>query len=218
VSESFPNVVGSLEELRTLYSQPSALVKAKKQRLLDEVSARFVRSAPLVLVGTASPTGAIEVSPRGGPPGWVKVLDDRRLVLPDLNGNNLLDSLTNILANPYVGLLFVHPGKDETLRVNGRACLTTDPELLQLCTEATSDGRTPRVPKVAIGIEVSDVFIHCAKAFRRGEVWNPQSWPTLDDVDAIDMLKCHLALDVPREQLAASFAEGYATELRADFE
>lgn len=215
---AFPSVLNSIEELRELYLQPSQLVKGKKRPTLDEASVRFVRSTPLVFVGTSNGTGALEVSPRGGPVGWVKVLDERRILLPDLNGNNLLDSLTNILANPYVGLLFVHPGKDETLRINGRASITNDPELLQMCVESTVDGRTPRLPKVAVGVEVTDVFIHCAKAFRRGEVWQPESWPTLDSVDAIDLIKCQLSLDIPKEDLTSAFEKGYAADLKADFE
>ncbi len=217
MDSGFPNTIESLEQLRLLYRQPSALVSAKKRPELDEASARFVATSPFLLIGTASPSGQIEVSPRGGPPGWVKVLDNKRVLIPDLNGNNLIDSMTNILSNPYVGLIFVHPGKDETLRVNGRACLTADETLLRSCTEPTADGRTPIVPKVAIGVEITDVFIHCAKAFRRGGVWKPESWPTLDEVDAVDILRCQMSIETPKSELLVTFAEGYAQELNADF-
>ncbi len=214
----FPNTLTSLEELRTHYRQPSALVQSKKKPQLDEASQRFVASSPFVLVGTASTDGAIEVSPRGGPVGWVKILDDTRLLIPDLNGNNLIDSMTNILANPYVGLLFVHPGKDEALRVNGKAWITVDSELLHRCAEPTADGRSPQVPKAAVAVEITDVFIHCAKAFRRGDVWNPDSWAALDDVDAIDIIRCQLGIETPKDELVASFSQGYAEELKADFQ
>ncbi len=214
----FPHTIASLEELRSLYREPSALVTSKKKPELDEASQRFIAASPLLLIGTAGADGRPEVSPRGGPAGWVKVLDSKRLLIPDLNGNNLLDSLTNVVSNPYAGLLFIHPGKDETLRVNGRACLTVDEELLKLCAAETADGRTPTVPKAAVGVEITDVFIHCAKAFRRGQVWDPQSWAQLDDVDAIDVIKCQMAIDLPRADLLAMFAQGYAEELRADFE
>ncbi len=214
----FPHTLGSLAELREHYRQPSALVQAKKKPHLDDASQRFVVSSPFLLVGTASLEGAIEVSPRGGPPGWVKVLDNNQLLIPDLNGNNLIDSLINIVANPCVGLLFVHPGKDETLRVNGKAWITIDPQLLQRCAEPTADGRLPQVPKAAIAVEVTDVFIHCAKAFRRGQVWDPESWITLDDVDAIDIIRCQLSIETPKDELLANFAEGYDQELKADYQ
>ena len=177
MDDAFPNSIHTVDALRTLYKQPSALVSGKKKPQLDELSAKFVRASPFLLLGTASGEGELEVSPRGGPVGWVKVLDDTRLLIPDLNGNNLVDSMTNILANPYVSLLFVHPGKDETLRANGRACITIDEGLLGLCVEPTADGRAPKLPKAAIGVHIIDVFIHCAKAFRRGGVWNPESGP-----------------------------------------
>jgi uncharacterized protein len=214
----FPQTLRSIAQLREHYRQPSALVQAKKKPHLDEASQRFVVSSPFLLVGTASSDGAIEVSPRGGPAGWVKVLASNQLLIPDLNGNNLIDSMTNIVANPYVGLLFVHPGKDETLRVNGKAWITIDPQLLQRCAEQTPDGRLPQLPKAAIAVEVTDVFIHCAKAFRRGEVWNPTSWTTLDTVDAIDIIRCQLSIETPKDELLANFAKGYAEELKADWD
>jgi uncharacterized protein len=214
----FPNTLDSLTALRKHYRDPSALVKSKKKPQLDEASQRFIGSSPFLLLGTASSDGAIEVSPRGGPSGWVKMLDTERLLIPDLNGNNLIDSMTNIVANSYVGLLFVHPGKDETLRVNGRAWITVDANLLQRCVEPTVDGRVPVVPKAAVGVQITDVFIHCAKAFRRGQVWEPNSWATLDDIDAIDIIRCQLAIETPKDELLANFAQGYAEELKADYQ
>jgi uncharacterized protein len=218
MKEPFPHSLQSLQELREHYREPSALVQSKKKPSLDSASQRFISASPFLLLGTASPKGMVEVSPRGGQSGWVKVLDDKRLLIPDLNGNNLIDSMTNIVSNQYVGILFVHPGKDETLRVNGKAWITIDPTLLATCAEQTEDGRTPKMPKAAIAVQVEDAFIHCAKAFRRGEVWSPESWPKLDDVDAIDILRCQLDIETPKDELLATFAEGYADELRADFE
>jgi uncharacterized protein len=218
MNEPFPNSLQSLRELREHYREPSALVQSKKKRFLDGASQRFISASPFLLLGTSSPDGMVEVSPRGGPPGWVKILDDKRLLIPDLNGNNLIDSMTNIVANQYVGILFVHPGKDETLRVNGKAWVTIDPQLLATCAEQTVDGRTPKMPKAAIAVRIEDAFIHCAKAFRRGEVWNPESWLKLDDVDAIDILRCQLDIETPKDELLATFATEYAEELRADFE
>ena len=142
------------------------------------------------------------MSPRGGPPGFVQVLDEQRLAIPDLSGNNLLDSISNIVLNPHVGLLFVLPGRDETLRVNGRAWLTTD--------DAVLDGFTAelRRPKAAIGVEVVDAFVHCAKSFRRGQVWEPASWAPDVAPSAAELLTCHIELDATPEQLAANLEAG----------
>ena len=107
------------------------------------------------------------MSPRGDPPGFVRILDDNTLAIPDRPGNNRLDSLSNIVANPSVGLLFMIPGFDETLRVSGRATLTTDPELLRQLVV------NERVPTLAIVVETTGVFLHCAKAFRRSHLWDP---------------------------------------------
>ena len=108
-----------------------------------------------MLIGTNSPDGTADVSPKGGPPGFVVVLDDQHLAIPDLAGNNLLDSIGNIVQGSGIGLLFLIPGMDETLRVNGRACLTTDASVLDVC--AVKDRR----PKAAIGVTVVEQFMHC---------------------------------------------------------
>ena len=121
----------------------------------------------------------------------MRTLDAQRLVIPDLSGNNLLDSLQNIVANSHAGLLFVIPGRDETLRVEGDACLTTDPALLSLWDDEL------RAPRVAIGIQVRTVYIHCAKSFRRGRVWDPGSWAELADApDACAVLVEQVGLDI----------------------
>ncbi len=206
----FEHVIGSIEALRELYREPSELVQRKKIARLDEGCRAVIESAPLVLVATARPDGGCEVSPRGGPPGFVQVLDGQRLAIPDLSGNNLVDSISNIVLNPHVGLLFVLPGRDETLRVNGRAWLTTDDDVL--------DGFTAelRRPKAAIGVEVVDAFVHCAKSFRRGQVWDPASWAPDVAPSAAELLTCHIELDTTPEQLAANLEKGYAHDLAAE--
>jgi PPOX class probable FMN-dependent enzyme len=206
----FENVIGSVEALRELYREPSELVRRKKITRLDNGCRAVIEAAPLVFVGTSGPDGACEVSPRGGPPGFVQVIDDQRVAIPDLSGNNLLDTIRNIVLNPHVGLLFVLPGRDETLRVNGRAWLTTD--------DAVLDGFTGelRRPKAAIGVEVGDAFVHCAKSFRRGQVWEPASWAPDGAPSAAELLACHFQIDVTPEQLAANLEQGYARDLAAE--
>ncbi|NOX31295.1 MAG: pyridoxamine 5'-phosphate oxidase family protein, partial [Actinobacteria bacterium] len=115
-------------------------------------------------------SGTADVSPRGGPPGFIKIVDDERIVIPDLNGNNRIDTLANIIDSPQVGLLLLVPGNGETLRINGRAVVTTAPDVLDLF-----DGEFRR-PKTAIGIEIDEVFLHCAKSIRRGGLWQPDTW------------------------------------------
>ena len=206
----FDHVLTTEEEVRELYRHPHELVRRKKIDQLDDGCRAVIAATPLVLVATSAPDGSCDVSPRGGPPGFVQVLDDHRLAIPDLSGNNLLDSITNLVANPHVGLLFVLPGRDETLRVDGQAWLTTDPTVL--------DGFTAELkrPKAAIGVAVEHAFIHCAKSFRRGQVWDPATWAPDGAPSAAELLTCHIQLEATAEQLAADLEAGYAHDLAAE--
>jgi len=160
-------VISDEQALRSLFDATHALALQKCLDTLGQHAQEFIRRSPFLCIGTQNLDGKADVSPRGDPPGFVKILDERTLAIPDRPGNNRLDSLVNILANPCVGLLFIIPGFDDTLRVNGRATLVTDPELL------ASMSVNGRAPKLAIVVEVSEVFIHCAKALRRSHLWNP---------------------------------------------
>jgi uncharacterized protein len=160
-------VIADEGELRALFPETHRIAVEKCQPRLDTHAREFVARSPFLCIGTQSPDGRADVSPRGDPPGFVRVLDDRTLVIPDRPGNNRLDTMTNILANPAVGLLFMVPGFDDTMRVNGKARITRDPELL--ASLVVQD----RVPTVAIVVTVEEVFIHCAKAFRRSKLWDP---------------------------------------------
>ena len=158
------------EELRRLLGEPSDLVRAKVGDRLNELTRQFVDRSPFVLLATSSPDGTCDVSPRGDPPGFVRVLDGQTLLLPERPGNRLADSLRNILANPRVGLIFVVPGVGDTLRVNGRATLVTDDELLA---PSAVDGK---VPKLGILVHADEVFTHCSKAFLRSQLWDPERY------------------------------------------
>ncbi|MCZ7863747.1 pyridoxamine 5'-phosphate oxidase family protein [Agrobacterium salinitolerans] len=155
------------QSLRGLFEPTHALAIQKCQDRLGVHAQEFIRRSPFLCIGTQNLEGKADVSPRGDPAGFVKVLDGRTLVIPDRPGNNRLDTLSNIIANPVVGLLFIVPGFDDTLRVNGRATLSNDPELLKLMSVAD------RIPKLAIVVKVDEVFMHCAKAFRRSHLWDP---------------------------------------------
>ncbi|MGV1834515.1 pyridoxamine 5'-phosphate oxidase family protein [Rhizobium rhizogenes] len=159
-------VIADEQSLRSLFEATHALAILKCQDTLGEHAQDFIRRSPFLCIGTQNLDGKADVSPRGDPVGFVKILDKRTLAIPDRPGNNRLDTLVNIIANPSVGLMFVIPGFDDTLRVNGRATLVNDPGLLK--SMSVSD----RAPKLAIVVEVAEVFMHCAKAFRRSRLWS----------------------------------------------
>ena len=154
------------QSLRSLFEPTHALALLKCQNTLGIHAQEFIRRSPFVCIGTQGLEGKADVSPRGDPAGFVSILDDRTLAIPDRPGNNRLDTLVNLLANPNIGLLFIVPGFDDTLRVNGRATLVKDPELL--LSMAVND----RTPNLAIVVEKDEVFLHCAKAFRRSHLWS----------------------------------------------
>lgn len=163
------HIVTAETVLRSLYPATHLLASQKSLTALDPHAREFIRRSPFLTIGTQNQDGKADVSPRGDPAGFVRVLDDHTLAIPDRPGNNRLDTLSNILANPNVGLLFVVPGFDDTLRINGRAVLSTEPELLR--SMAVND----RLPVLAIVVTVAEVFLHCAKAFRRSRLWDPDA-------------------------------------------
>ncbi|MFJ9692040.1 MSMEG_1061 family FMN-dependent PPOX-type flavoprotein [Kitasatospora sp. NPDC101183] len=162
------------EQLREVYEQPGEHARRKEVDRLHDVAKRLIACASMVFVASSDAAGRCDVSPRGGPAGLVSVLDDRTLAIPDATGNKRLDTLHNVLENGRVGLLFVVPGRDTTLRVNGRACVSTDPELLR---RLTAVGKPPRS---AIVVGVEEVYAHCPKAFLRGSAWKPENWLAKD--------------------------------------
>ena len=153
--------------LRALIGSPAALVQAKIIPKLNSITRKWVERSPFVALATSDAAGHCDVSPRGGAPGFVRILDEATLLLPERPGNRIADSLRNILHNPRVGLLFVIPGVGDTFRVNGRATLTTDAELL--APSAVED----KPPKLGILIDIETTFSHCSKAFIRSELWDP---------------------------------------------
>jgi PPOX class probable FMN-dependent enzyme len=161
-------VIDSKDALRRVYKPAQPRSVKKEIPLLDPHCLKFVELSPLCVLATTGDGGG-DVSPRGGPAGFVKALDPATLVIPDFPGNNRLDSLENILENGRVGMLFFVPGMDETLRVNGRATIDTDPELRSL---GTVDGR---LPIAVIRVKVEQAYLHCGKALMRSDFWNPEN-------------------------------------------
>lgn len=165
--------------LRALFPPTHDLAIRKQQSTLDKHARDFISRSPFLCIGTQNARGDADVSPRGDPPGFVHVLDPKTLVIPDRPGNNRLDTQANLLTNPHVGLLFMVPGFDDTLRVNGSAALVTDPALLARL--AVQD----RTPTLAIVVTVQEVFLHCAKAFRRSRLWDPASLQNRKDMPTL---------------------------------
>ena len=162
------STVSSEERLREIIGGPSALVAAKVADRLNDLTRQFVEHSPFVCVATSRPGGGLDISPRGDPAGFVRILDDRRLLIPERPGNRLADTLTNLLADPRIGLLFLIPGVGETFRVNGRAAIVDDPVLIA---ESAVEGR---VPKLGVLVTVEEAFTHCPKALIRSDLWNPE--------------------------------------------
>jgi PPOX class probable FMN-dependent enzyme len=160
------HAITSLDALHGLYDAPSERVRLKQIDRLDEHCRAFIAASPFLILATCGSSGA-DGSPRGDRPGFVEVADDTTLLLPDRRGNNRIDSLRNIVENPAVGLIFLVPGVHETFRVNGRARISTDPELLA---RFAVDGKTP---KTVLVITVQEAFIQCARALVRSDLWNP---------------------------------------------
>ena len=188
-------------ELRSLYAEPGERAVRKQLRQLDRHCKRFIELSPFVVLASADDANRCDASPRGGDPGFVKVVGDITLLIPDSPGNNRLDTLQNIQASGRLGLLFLIPGFDETLRVNGRARISTDPEQIRLCTTER------RAPKVVIELVADEVYLHCAKALMRSKLWSDanrverSAMPTLGS-----MISDQSGLNIPPETQEAMVA------------
>jgi PPOX class probable FMN-dependent enzyme len=159
--------IDSEAALRELLGEPTPLVRSKVTDRLNHQTRRYIEQSPFVCLATSDAAGNCDVSPRGDPPGFVRILDDRTLLLPDRPGNRIADSLRNILMNPRVGVLFVLPGLGETFRVNGRATLITDAALLA---PSVVEGK---VPTLGILVDIDEAYPQCPKAFLRSHLWDP---------------------------------------------
>ena len=200
-------MVGNLTELRECYSPPLERSLRKSLPALDPHMRRFIGLSPFVCLGTSSTDGA-DVTPRGDAPGFVHVLDDRTLLIPDWPGNNRLDSLTNVVGNPHVGLLFFIPGVNETLRVNGVAEVTFEPALLE---RWTVDGKHPRS---ALRVTIREAYLHCAKALMRSRLWSDDYRIARSELPSYaQMLKDQGLTTQSVAELQAAIDESYSTRL-----
>lgn len=197
------------EELRALMGEPSELVKKKVISSLDHNCIEFISKSPFLVISTSNKNGECDVSPRGDHPGFVLALDDGRLVIPERPGNKRMDTLMNIISNPKIGLLFLIPGLGETLRVNGKATLTKNQELLS---RMEVKGKRPLV---GIEVEVQEAFIHCAKAFKRSGLWEQHTWADKESLpSAAKILLEHSKLpNYTTEEMEKRLQDGYVNRL-----
>ncbi len=196
------NGLASEDDLRTVYKEPSPGAAHKDIRHIDAHCRRFIELSPFCVLGTSRPDGLGDVSPRGGEPGFVHVIDKTHLAMPDRPGNNRLDSLSNITANPAIGLLFFLPGVNEMLRVNGLASLSTDPELMA---RFEVNGRPPLSVVV---VEVKEAYLHCAKAVKRAGLWDPSTQIERKDFPSLgQIMRDQLALDIDAELIDTALDE-----------
>ena len=199
------------KSLRDLYPATHTLAALKSLDHFDKHARDFIARSPFVCIGTEDRDGRADVSPRGDPVGFVKILDDHTLAIPDRPGNNRLDTLANIVSNPNVGLLFLIPGYDETMRINGQASLSRDPDLL--ASMAVND----RTPTLAIVVKVSEIFLHCAKALRRSRLWDPASLQDRKEMPSLMKIILDQTTGAPgddeMQKLDAGLEEDYKTSM-----
>lgn len=160
--------ITDVDQLREIIGEPTALVVTKISDRLNHLTRQFIEQSPFVCVGTADPDGGLDVSPRGDPSGFVRILDEHTLLLPERPGNRIADTLTNLLADPRIALLFLIPGVGDTFRVNGTAEIIDDPDLLA---DSAVDGKPPRL---GLLVTIQECYTQCAKAIIRSELWNPE--------------------------------------------
>jgi PPOX class probable FMN-dependent enzyme len=179
MGQHFEEVVTSRERLRELNKHPSHLVRNKEIDHLDDICRRFIAASPFVVIASRGPDGRLDVSPKGDPAGFVTVLDDKTLAIPDRLGNNRLDTFENLLTCPDVGLIFIIPGNGDTLRVSGKGQIVRDSALQD---RLAVHGKPPNLVLV---ITVEEAFLHCPKCIIRSRLWKPDQWPDLSDVPTL---------------------------------
>jgi PPOX class probable FMN-dependent enzyme len=194
VATTFRNTVTSLDQLREVIPAPHENAWKKTVVTLDEHCRNFIARSPFVFLATSNAAGDCDVSPKGDVPGFVQVIDEHTLVVPDRPGNQRLDSLRNIIENPHAGLLFIIPGVEWTLRVNGRATIVRDEDVLERC--AVNGKR----PMLGLAVEVEEAFLHCPKCFLRSNVWDTSTWmPDEEQPSFAAILREQVKVDVPVE-------------------
>lgn len=205
----FKDVIASEDELRAMLGHPVVpAVVDKTLSRLDRHCIAFIARAPFVLIASADGAGRIDISPKGDAPGFVSVLDEHTLLIPDRPGNQRFDTLCNLFQNPKIGLIFLIPGKRETLRVSGTAQVVRDAALLE---GLAAQGK---VPALAIAVTVEEAFMHCAKCMIRSKLWQPEAWPSLDGLPSLaEAMKDAAAIPFPVDAIEGLIAEDETARL-----
>ena len=176
---TFTEKVTSEAELREILGYPNEAIRRKQLAALDKHCREFIGLSPFLLIGSTNAAGQTDVSPRGDAPGFVQIIDETTLVIPDRPGNRRIDTLSNIVQQPQVGLIFLIPGQGETVRVNGRACIIRDAEVLD---SSTVQGKRPLL---AIAVEVEECYFHCPKSIRRAKLWDQENRKTMPSIGQV---------------------------------
>lgn len=195
------------EALYEINGTPAEVIVNKHTSYLTPLLEEYISRSPFFLIATSDAAGNCDVSPKGDPPGAVRVLDERTLLIPDRPGNRRVDGHRNILQNPHIGLIFIIPNVDETLRINGRAFITADPELLG--TMAVNN----RAPRLGIVVEIDEVYMHCARAFLRAGMWQPETWPDPDTIPTLAAIMCEQKDLPPPDESGGKRQEEYRSRL-----
>lgn len=204
----FSDVIGSIDEVMEILGEPMSSVMAKETDRLDEICRTFISKSPFCIIASSNPEGFIDVSPKGDPAGFVRVLDDKHLAIPDRPGNRRADTFHNLFKDPRLGMIFIIPGKRETLRISGEARLVRDEELRQ------SMAVNGKVPQLAVVVYVERIFMHCPKCMVRSKLWEPEAWPDHSDTASIQQAMIqHGQLTVSDEELYAEAVASGTTRL-----
>ncbi len=202
------SIIEDIGGIREIYGEPNERAVLKQIPKLEKHSRAFIAMSPFIVTSTCDAEGRLDASPKGDGPGFVAVLDDETLLIPDRLGNNRIDSISNILQHPRIGLLFLVPGVRETLRVNGRAQITVDPTLLEAC---VVNGKPPRS---GILVTADDVYFHCGKALIRSDLWNPAKHVARKDFPSLGInIADQIGQAVKAEQAERAPEESYVTRL-----
>jgi PPOX class probable FMN-dependent enzyme len=204
----FEDVVGSLDDIREHIREPVPQVIAKVVDHIDEISRKYIEKSPFVVLASANAEGYPDISPKGDPEGFIKVLNEKYLAIPDRPGNRRVDTFKNILQNPYVAVIFLIPGKGETLRITGECRIVRDQALRE------SMAVKSRIPEFAIVVHVERVLIHCPKCVIRANLWQPDAWPdSSDTADIGEAMIAHAHLETTPEELQAVAEKEGLTDL-----
>lgn len=205
---TFTAIIRTEAELRQVLGAPSQRAMDKTVSALDDNCRAFIAASPFLLIGSVDAQGRLDVSPKGDPPGFVQVLDDHTLAIPDRLGNRRADTFVNILQQPQVALLFLIPGKQDTLRVAGSAQIVRDESLRQ------GMAVQGKVPDLALVVQVQEAFIHCPKCMIRSHLWEPEHWPGLEAVPSMaQTFIAHAKLDQSLEEVQALIDQGVRERL-----